>query len=171
MPGKLLGPLLSALALALPLAAFSSTVGAVGVKGADIRPVPDFRWKDKEGMIHHLSDSHGEPRLLHFWAAWCIPCRKEMPQMLEWKRANPDVQVVALSLDQRMAQAKYFIEKYQLDMPPLLVEKKDRKGLAIPGLPYTLLVTQEGNLVGRVVGIADWEEDTFGSKVREHLGL
>ena len=91
--------------------------------------------------------------------------------MLEWKRANPDIQVIALSLDQRMAQTKFFIEKYQLDMASLLVEKKDRKALSIPGLPYTMLVTKEGNLVGKVVGIADWEETTFGVRVRQQLGL
>jgi len=157
--------------LAIPLMALSTFVGAVGVKAVDSQPMPDFRWQDEEGNLHRLSDSQGKPRLLHFWAAWCIPCREEMPQMLDWKRANPDIEIIPLSMDQRMAQAQYFINRFDLEMPPLLVDKEDHDALSIPGLPYTLLITEEGNLVGRVIGIADWEDDSFSAQVRRRLGL
>lgn len=163
--------LLSILALVVPLLMIAPYVGAAGVKAVDGQLMPDFRWQDEGGSLHRLSDSQGKPRLLHFWAAWCIPCREEMPQMLEWKHANPDIEIIPLSMDQRMAQAKYFINRFDLPMPPLLVNREDHDALSIPGLPYTLLITGEGKLVGRVIGIADWEDDAFSVQVRQRLGL
>ena len=72
----------------------------------------DIRWQDTDGKTHHLEDSKGKPRMLHFWAAWCSPCREELPDMIRWQKQNSDIQIIPLSLDQRIAQTEYFINKY-----------------------------------------------------------
>ncbi|MCP4076283.1 MAG: TlpA family protein disulfide reductase [Gammaproteobacteria bacterium] len=143
-------------------------------RAASIKPdskllMPDFRWQDGKGENHSLTETHGKPRLLHFWAAWCIPCREEMPKMLEWQNANSDILVIPLSLDQRMAQSKFFIKKFKLDMPPLLVNKDDRSKIDVPVLPFTLLVSEDGNRISHVKGIANWEEAQFSEQVRQHF--
>lgn len=133
--------------------------------------MPDIRWQDIDNKTHHLKDTNGKPRLLHFWAAWCFPCRKELPEMLEWKQKNSDILIIPLSLDERMAQTKYFIKKYQLAMSPLLIEKDDSEILNIPALPYTLFVSADGSYRGHFYGIAPWGNVEFSQKVRQHFKL
>jgi len=137
----------------------------------DSQSVPDIRWQDVDENTHHLKDSNGKPRLLHFWAAWCFPCREELPDMLAWKKKNDDILVIPLSLDERMAQAKYFIKKYQLDMSPLLINEEDSSKLEIPALPYTIFISADGSYTGHFYGIAPWGNDEFTQKVRHHFKL
>ena len=137
----------------------------------DNRPLPNIRWQDIEDNTHHLNDSQGKPRLLHFWAAWCFPCREELPDMLEWMKKNEDILVIPLSMDDRMAQSKYFIKKYQLDMQPLLINKDDGDALEIPALPYTIFVSADGTYSGNFYGMAPWANDEFTQKIRQHFKL
>lgn len=138
---------------------------AAEIKAGDQQAVPDLRWQDAEGKTHRLSDTSGKTRILHFWAAWCVPCREEMPALLQWQAEHPDIKVILLSLDQRMAQTRYFIKKHKLAMPPLLLNKEDSDALGIPALPYTLFVSQDGRLVGRHYGMAPWSEAVFSAQV------
>ncbi len=144
---------------------------ATGITAGDGLPLPPLRWQDGEGERHQLRGGVDKPKVLHFWAAWCGPCRKEMPEVLAWKRANPDVELLPLSLDRRMAQASHFVRKNGLDMPVLLVDEDDAEALAIPVLPYTLFVSADGRLLGHYPGMAPWLDGAFSAEVRALLGL
>ena len=41
--------------------------------------IVDFTLPDLDGNAHNISDWHGKPRLINFWATWCAPCRREIP--------------------------------------------------------------------------------------------
>ena len=51
---------------------------------------PDFTVYDLEGNAHQLSDFRGKPVLLNFWASWCGPCQKEMPDFQEFYESYGD---------------------------------------------------------------------------------
>ena len=140
------------------------------IKGSNGQTLPDISWQDAEGITHHLKDSNGKPRLLHFWAAWCFPCRAELPEMLEWQKHNHDIEIIPLSLDERMTQAMYFIKKYKLDMPPLLIDDDDSDALDIPVLPFTILVSADGKHTGSLVGAASWDSD-FTAQLKKWFNL
>ena len=144
---------------------------ALDIEPGDNLPMPDLRWQDSDGKEHHLGNTTGKPRILHFWAAWCIPCREELPAMLRWQAGNRDIEVIALSLDQRIAQTKHFIKKHQLSMPALLLNEDDSNALGIPVVPYTILVTADGNFSGHIAGIADWDNTDFSRRLRKHFDL
>lgn len=133
--------------------------------------LPNIQWQDINGKTHHLKDSNGQARLLHFWAAWCFPCRKELPDMLQWKDRNTEILLIPLSLDQRMAQSSYFIKKYKLNMSPLLVDQSSRDVLKIPALPYTLLVDKDGTTIGHYHGIAPWNNNDFTMEMRSKFNI
>ncbi len=141
---------------------------AAEIQMGNNQPLADISWQDSEDKTHSLADTNGKHRILHFWAAWCIPCREEMPKMLDWKKDNSDIVVIPLSMDQRMAQAKFFIKKLKLEMPPLLVNKKDRKKIDVPVLPYTIFIAKDGTQLATIKGIASWEDAQFSQQVR-HL--
>ncbi|MDH5388755.1 MAG: TlpA family protein disulfide reductase [Gammaproteobacteria bacterium] len=162
---------ISIIAVALVTLSLSQFSYASEIKPGDKQPMPNIRWLDTEEQTHHLKDTQGKPRLLHFWAAWCFPCRKELPDMLEWKKNNPDILIIPLSLDERMAQSKYFIKKYQLSMSALLVDKNDSDSLDIPALPFTIFVSADGTYSGNFYGIAPWGNEEFGKKIRQHFKL
>lgn len=61
---------------------------APGLGDLDVAPkvgslAPDFEISDFDGARHRLSDYRGKPVYVNFWATWCIPCQRELPEMQE----------------------------------------------------------------------------------------
>lgn len=138
------------------------------IDAGDNQPLPDLRWSDGK-TEHSLYAIDGKPKILHFWAAWCIPCREEMPEVIEWRKQHPDIEVLALSLDERIAQTEHFIKKFGLDMPPLLLHEQDSRALGVPVVPYTLFVSEDNRFVGSYLGVAPWGDPGYTEQVRELL--
>ena len=149
----------------LVLIIYNSGCLAEEIQPGTRQPLPDIRWQDADGNTHHLHDSHGKPRVLHFWASYCIPCRKEMPELIQWQSQNSDILLIPLSLDRRMVVARNFLISNNLLIPPLLVNDTDSSTLEIPVLPYTLFVTADGLFAGQIYGMAPWLESGFSAKV------
>jgi thiol-disulfide isomerase/thioredoxin len=116
--------------------------------------------RDKKAM--HLADFKGQVVVLNLWATWCAPCRYEMPTLANLQRhyAGKGVAVVALSgdVEGKFADVKSFIDVQQ----PLdvyvdydLVSKTSK--LDVAGLPSTLILNKNGDIVARLDGEASWD--------------
>lgn len=83
----------------------------------------DFTLQDLDGNSVSLSDLHGRPVILNFWATWCGPCRIEMPELQAAYEARQDDGLVILALDQQ-EQAdivrEFFYGQMGLTFTPLL---------------------------------------------------
>jgi thiol-disulfide isomerase/thioredoxin len=83
----------------------------------DPRPV-DLMLKDMNGRKVHLRDYRGKPVVLNIWATWCVPCRDEMPMLVELEKeyAARGVTFIAASLDDRQTrqQIPEFLSKYKV---------------------------------------------------------
>ena len=100
--------------------AFVVLVGAValgpGLSAADHGPhvgdhVADFVFTDFTGNQHHLSDFADRYVLLDFWATWCQPCLKEVPEL---KAANEQFQsrglvIIGMNSDKKLGKARQFV--------------------------------------------------------------
>lgn len=139
------------------------------IRPGDLRPLPSIRWQDADDHTHSLADTQGRARILHFWAAWCVPCRQEMPTLLRWQAAHPEIEVIVLSVDRRLAQAQHFIGKYRLPLSPLLLHPDDHALLGLPALPYTLFLSRDGLVLGHHLGPAPWETEAFTHAVQTLL--
>jgi thiol-disulfide isomerase/thioredoxin len=152
--------------LALALFCLTPLAGAdTGIVAGDNSPMPELLWVDGDNHQYRLSDIHDKPKLLHFWASWCIPCREELPQLLQWRSEHPEIEVLPLSLDQEIAQTRHFVNKLKLDMKPLQINEDDAGALAMPVVPYTILVSADNRLIAYYAGIAPWQDQAFSAQV------
>ena len=102
-----------------------------------------------DGATWKLSDHAGKPVVLVFWASWCGPCKKELPELAELIRSRPDwpVEVLAVSLDGKGAEkaARQLVKKWDLPFP-VTRDVALGKRFEVPGLPSLRVIGPEGSL-------------------------
>lgn len=108
--------------------------------------------KDLAGIDQRLSSYRGRVVVLNFWATWCVPCRKEMPDLaaIQNEYAAFGVQVVGAAADQIADRAKVldFIKQSKINFPVWLgatTEDMRRFGVG-PGLPATVIIGRDGKI-------------------------
>jgi thiol-disulfide isomerase/thioredoxin len=161
-------PLLSRQEAVRPPSAAAGSVAAAPANQLELsifdqpRPVPETRFQDDQGRDLTLADFRGRVVLLNVWATWCVPCRQEMPTLdrLQARLGGKDFLVMALSIDRKGIEAvrgfyqEVGVEKLAIYLDP---SGKGSHGLAIPGVPTTLLIDREGREVARKMGAAEWD--------------
>jgi len=101
----------------------------------------------------------GKPLVLNFWASWCPPCVKEMPDLNALAQAHPQVGFVGLAVDSE-ANVRRFTRKVQVSYPLLLsghggIQVMRDLGNRQGGLPFTVLFDAQGRLQRRILGQID----------------
>jgi len=127
--------------------------------------------KDIRGRRIHLTDYTGKVVLLNFWATWCPPCRKEVPDLIKMQREYRDrgLQIIGITYPpQTLAQVRRFVTKMGINYP-IALGNKETKALFDDGdvLPITVIIDREGKVRGIVQGILYSEE--FEEKIRPLL--
>jgi thiol-disulfide isomerase/thioredoxin len=109
---------------------------------------PDFLLQGlQEGTEYRLSDFRGHPVVLNFWATWCAPCRKEIPQLVQAYQKYRDQGLVVIGLNHAESRSivRPYAEKFGMDFPiaiDLDGEMWDRYKLL--GLPTTFFIDRDG---------------------------
>jgi thiol-disulfide isomerase/thioredoxin len=118
------------------------------------KPAPGFTEAYANGDLLSLSDLKGSVVLLDFWASWCGPCRRENPNVVKlYKKYKEDgFTVLSVSLDKTKAPWLAAIEKDELIWPYHVSDlggwnSKVPKLYGVKGIPFTVLIDKEGNIV------------------------
>lgn len=124
-------------------------------------PARDIGFKDLSGADRRLADYRGRTVLLNFWATWCVPCVKEMPELVELqKRIGPErLTVLALSQDRLdPAKVQAFVDKHGLGSLTIMQDRTGDSGRAygIRGLPTSVVLDAEGREIARAEGVPEW---------------
>jgi len=113
---------------------------------------------DLAGRTRRLSEWQGRILLCNFWATWCAPCREEIPMLVaaHQKYGPKGVEIVGIAID-NASKVREFVSTFAISYPILLAEGE---GLALMrqlgngsgGLPYTVVVDRQGDIVHRKLG-------------------
>lgn len=111
-----------------------------------------------------LDDYAGKVVVLNFWATWCQPCRKEMPQLalLQERLGGDDLAVVTVATGRnpRPAIDRFFDEIGVTNLPKFTDERQAlARSLGVLGLPATLILDRDGQEIARLLGDAEWASD------------
>lgn len=140
----------------------AATVLAGLERGAASPVVASAPFRDETGASVTLRDFRGKIVVLNFWATWCPPCIREMPSLdtLHGMLGGDRFAVVAVSTDRResMAALRTFYDKHDLRHLPLYQDAGGAlaRSVGIDGLPTTLILDQDGRLLGTHTGYVNW---------------
>jgi len=117
--------------------------------------------KDLAGTPQRLDQWRGKVLVLNFWATWCEPCRKEIPEFIRMQERYGDqgLQFVGVAIDQPEKVASFAGEigfNYPLLIGELTAIELSRKlGNPMGALPFTVIIDRNGNLARAELGVVD----------------
>lgn len=131
---------------------FKQAADILAAKDAEIEKL-DFTLKDLHGKKWTLSELRGKVVVVNFWATWCPPCRKELPDLdaLYVHFQSQGLVVLALT-DEDMAKVGTLFGSHLPDFPVLLdTGHKVGTEFHVEGIPHTFVFDREGKLAAQSI--------------------
>lgn len=156
----------SALIVTVAVVAFVSGISVRGLLSLPLSsssqaaqtPLPEFSLPDLSGKQHSIKEWQGKVLVINFWATWCPPCLKEMPEFeaMQNEFSNRGLQFIGIALDDADP-VKEFIASNKITYPILLGEDQGTKlahdlGNIVNTVPFTVIVDKKGLVVKSHMG-------------------
>ncbi|MDR2690061.1 MAG: TlpA family protein disulfide reductase [Azoarcus sp.] len=132
-----------------------------------------LRLPDHAGVIQSVAQWRSKIIIANYWATWCPPCRKEIPDFVALSHdfAGDPVQIVGISIDDA-DKVQAFRDEYAIPYPLLIASEQVLKetykfGNTAKALPFTVIIDRRGTVRHIKVGLAT--RDEIGGKVRALL--
>jgi thiol-disulfide isomerase/thioredoxin len=161
---NLLTPLIASIFLFFAVSAAAQITSGGGKAAHSTKQIPDIVFTNINGAQKRLSEYRGRVVLLNFWASWCAPCIKEMPELdaLQAELGEDKFKVIAISEDGKSPAAADFYTKYNIKNLELFHDAGSKIffELGLKGLPLSIIIDKNGNEAARIEGYIDWSAGT-----------
>ena len=120
------------------------------------KAAPDFTVSDGKSTVH-LASYRGQVVLLNFWASWCGPCIVELPSLLDLHHQQPNLVILAVSIDEDPDAYANFIAHRHVDL--ITVRDPDESAAKLYHTdmwPETYAIDRNGIIRRKFVGPQDW---------------
>jgi thiol-disulfide isomerase/thioredoxin len=138
------------------LTVMACMLALMGTAQAAMPEQPSIKVTTLDGKPYDLASQRGKWVIVNYWATWCIPCIKEMPDISKFVTAHKDkVSAIGLAYDDSdKADIQAFLAKHPVSYPVAQVTlDKPLKDFDEPrGLPTTWLISPDGKVAKRFVG-------------------
>jgi peroxiredoxin len=129
-------------------------------------PAPDFTVSDGASTIH-LANYRGKVVLLNLWATWCAPCVQEMPALVQLHHDDPNLAILAISVDEDPDAYKRFVNERHIDLTTVRDPNESvAKLYGSDGWPETYIIDRKGVIRRKVVGDPDWSNPEIRSFIQ-----
>ena len=101
--------------------------------------------------------------VVNFWATWCIPCKKELPDLNKMKIENKDLKVIIISIDKKPIKDQLnFLKKNKVNELTAYFDQNMTffKSLKLRGIPTTLLIKQQ-KIIAKKEGIFSYNQNSL----------
>lgn len=124
--------------------------------GAEGDLVPPFEVQTRDGRTIDAAWLKGHVTIVSFFASWCGPCRREMPELEKFYQAHGKrgLRILSIGVDTRREQSEAFVKEvgptFDIAFDP---EAVSMGAFGVKGMPTTFLVGRDGRIARRLVGI------------------
>lgn len=167
MPGLKRRQLIAGCAIGLGSAAVGLLIGRPhGLGSVEVAPAElwQLRFERPHGGEVRLAEWRGSPLVLNFWATWCAPCVRELPEIDRFARdfENRGWKALALAID-RVELVREFLVRVPLRLPVAMAGSQGFELLRLlgnsqGGLPFSVVVSSNGSVLQRRVGETSYSE-------------
>ncbi len=150
--------------------------GAVAVDHADHGAAGDaspvFSVQTRQGTPVDNAWLQGKVTIVSFFASWCGPCRREMPELERFygEQRAAGLHILAIGVDTVQAQSEAFVDEikptFDIAFDP---DARSMGAFGVKGMPTTFLVGRDGRIVERLVGINGAKVKAFQTRAIEEL--
>lgn len=148
----------------------SALVLLVFAANIQAEPASDFTLKSNSDENIRLAEQRGKVVMLNFWAAWCGPCRQEMPLLDEmYQRYNKaGFELYGINVEQNTDDAEKLLKELGTRFPILWdSDSKVSKLYNVSAMPTTIMVDKDGEIRYVNRGYKPGDEEKYREQIRE----
>ncbi len=119
--------------------------------------------KDDQKIIFFDTLVDDKKYIINFWATWCVPCKKELPELQEMQNQNKDLEILIISIDRKNINEQLnFLNKHKVTNLKIYFDKDMLlfKSLKLRGIPTTLIVKKR-EVIAKKEGIFNYSKKSI----------